>query len=157
MPVDDKRKPQIYIATDFSEWEFTRLAELIGELYPARQPLTREAYLRILKSESVTLFLSTIDDIIVGTATLVTYLKPGGMVGVIEDVVVGEAFRGLGVGSELTRAMIVEGTRQGAEVLDVNTRRDSARLFYEQLGFEQKGLTRDFYSLRYYMQKASRQ
>ena len=80
------------------------------------------------------------DEKFVGTLTLVVFRIPTGLRGWIEDVVVDESARGLGVGEALTVAAIQEAKERGVRSLDLTTRptRESANRLYARLGFERR-------------------
>ena len=78
------------------------------------------------------------DDAIVGTLTLVLFRIPTGVRGWIEDVIVDETARGLGVGEALTAEAIRLADDAGARTLDLTSRpsRRAAHRLYSKLGFE---------------------
>jgi ribosomal protein S18 acetylase RimI-like enzyme len=59
-------------------------------------------------------------------------------VGTIDELVVDEEFRGRRIGERLVEAVLEEGRRRGADVVEVTTheRRERARAFYRRCGFE---------------------
>ena len=91
-------------------------------------------------SESTTLFVATDGGAIVGTLTLVIFRIPTGLRAWIEDVVVDEDVRGLGVGEALTIAAVEEARSRGARSIDLTSRpsREAANAMYLKLGFERR-------------------
>lgn len=93
----------------------------------------------IVSSPATDLFLATDDDgTILGTATLVTFRIPTGRRAWIEDVVVDDAARGLGVGGALTQAMVDRAEELGCTTVDLTSRptREAANRLYQREGFE---------------------
>ncbi|MEU4238260.1 GNAT family N-acetyltransferase [Actinoplanes sp. NPDC026619] len=78
------------------------------------------------------------DGEIVGALTLVLFPIPTGLRAWIEDVVVDEAARGMGVGAALTREAVRLAREAGARTVDLTSRpsRAAANRLYERLGFE---------------------
>jgi ribosomal protein S18 acetylase RimI-like enzyme len=76
----------------------------------------------------------------IGMLTLVVYRAPGGLRGVIEDVVVDEAARGRGVGEALMREALALAEVAGVESVALTSRpdREAANRLYRRVGFEQR-------------------
>ena len=70
--------------------------------------------------------------------TLAFYRIPTGLKAWIEDVVVGAAARGHGVGEALNRAAIAEAAHRGAKNVSLTSRpsREAANRLYQRLGFQ---------------------
>ena len=85
----------------------------------------------------VTLYVARHEGRIVGTLTLAIFAIPTGRRAWIEDVVVDEAARGLGVGEQLTMAAVDEARRRGVRSVDLTSRptREAANALYQKLGF----------------------
>ena len=83
---------------------------------------------------------------LVGMATLATYTKLGARVGVIENVVVEEAFRGKGIGRDMVNSLIRRARGYGITHINLtsNPERVEAIALYKSLGFVQ----RDTYTFR---------
>ena len=77
---------------------------------------------------------------LVGTLTLAFFRIPTGLQARIEDVVVGEAGRGKGVGRELTNAAIDRARSAGAKSVGLTSRpsRAAANALYTSMGFERR-------------------
>ena len=67
--------------------------------------------------------------------------------GDVTNIVIGEAYRGKGLGRKLTAALLEEGRRCGIRefTLEVRVSNLSAIHIYESLGFQKEGLRRKFY------------
>lgn len=114
------------------------LNRLLPQLSSRAVALTNGDVERMVGSETTTLFVARHDQSIVGTLTLAVFSIPTGLRAWIEDVVVDEASRGLGVGEQLTMAAVDEARRRGARTVDLTSRpsRDAANAMYQKLGFE---------------------
>lgn len=75
---------------------------------------------------------------IVGMATLYCLTKVGKRIGYVEDVVVGSAYRGQGLGEKLMRSVIAAGRKKKLKNLFLTSRpsRAAANKLYAKLGFE---------------------
>jgi ribosomal protein S18 acetylase RimI-like enzyme len=111
---------------------------LLPQLSSSAPPLDDEALERVVRSPSNTVLVARIDGKIVGTLTLVRFPLPSGLRARIEDVVVDEAARGLGVGQALSRAALQIATESGARTVDLTSRpsREAANRLYQRLGFQ---------------------
>ncbi|MDQ0727277.1 N-acetyltransferase [Microbacterium sp. W4I20] len=85
-----------------------------------------------------TLFLAYVDEVAVGTLSLIFYRTPSGLRSRIEDVVVDESARGHGVGRALTRAAVESARGREARGIDLTSRpsRVAANELYKSEGFE---------------------
>lgn len=123
------------------------IAHAIGRLLPqlsrSARPLDRDAVASIVGCPTNTVFVARGDGEIIGMLTLVMFPLPSGLRARIEDVVVDERARGLGVGRALTEAAIRTATRHGVRTLDLTSRPDrvAANRLYERLGFRQREST----------------
>lgn len=112
---------------------------LIPQLSRSSPPPGVDELVDIVSSPATDLFLATDDDgTILGTATLVTFRIPTGRRAWIEDVVVDDAARGLGVGGALTQAMVDRAEELGCTTVDLTSRptREAANRLYQREGFE---------------------
>ncbi len=112
-------------------------AELIPQLSSSSPPPTAESLQAIVDSPDTILYIARVDDEIVGSLTLAFYRIPTGVKAWIEDVVVGAAARGHGVGEALNRAAIAEAGHRGAKNVSLTSRssREAANRLYQRLGF----------------------
>jgi ribosomal protein S18 acetylase RimI-like enzyme len=113
------------------------LNRLVPQLTTNAVAVSPEDLAAIVASEGSTLFVARDGDDVVGVATLVIYRVPTGLKGWIEDVVVDEAARGLGVGEALTLAALDEARTLGVRAVDLTSRpsREAAHALYQKLGF----------------------
>ncbi|HEX2782232.1 MAG TPA: GNAT family N-acetyltransferase [Ilumatobacteraceae bacterium] len=111
------------------------MARLLPQLSSASPP-DAAALARMISGGS-TLFVARVDGRIVGSLTLVFYRIPTGLKAWIEDVVVDEAARGLGVGEALSVAALDEARRRGVKYVSLSSRpsRGAANRLYQRLGF----------------------
>jgi ribosomal protein S18 acetylase RimI-like enzyme len=124
------------------------MARLVPQLSSASPP--DAAALATMISGGSTLFVARVDGRILGSLTLVFYRIPTGLKAWIEDVVVDEAARGLGIGEALSVAALEEARRHGAKYVSLSSRpsRGAANRLYQRLGFA----TRDTNVYRYVLQ-----
>lgn len=132
--------------------KISQVSELTEELYLACQrlvpqltshnpPPTREELGLLVTSPGSILLIARHPDFgpeIAGLAALVLYRVPTGMRGYIEDVVVDEMARGMGIGEALTRACLERARQAGAAqvMLTSNPARKAANRLYQRMGFE---------------------
>jgi ribosomal protein S18 acetylase RimI-like enzyme len=113
------------------------LNALLPQLSTSAPALTLADVEAVVASDSAALFVATNEGRVVGTLTLVVYGVPMGRRGMIEDVVVDEGARRMGVAEALTRAAIDEARLRRAITIDLTSRpsRDAANELYRKLGF----------------------
>jgi ribosomal protein S18 acetylase RimI-like enzyme len=113
---------------------------LLPQLSRTAEPLAAEALRRLVASESITVLIARDSDLIVGTLTLVMFPIPTGLRAWIEDVVVDESARGLGVGAALTEEALRLARAAGVRTVDLTSRpeRAAANRLYQRLGFERR-------------------
>ena len=127
---------------------YSSIMELLPQLYDNVFKLTYDDFGDILKSNYLKIFIEKSNNRVIAIGTLVSYIKLTGNVGIIEDFIVDEKYRGTGVGSNLLNHVVNYGFNSGISFIDVNTRREEASLFYKKNGFLEKGINRKLYSLR---------
>jgi ribosomal protein S18 acetylase RimI-like enzyme len=116
---------------------------LLPQLSSSATPLTAEDLATVIAAPGTTLFIARErggNQQIVGTLTLVAFRTPTGVRAWIEDVVVDEAARGLGVGEQLSRTAIEKARMQGARTVELTSRpsREAANRLYQRIGFERR-------------------
>lgn len=129
----------IEIVADVTDELVDAFARLIPQLSRSSPPPGIDELVDLVASPATDLFLATDDDgTILGTATLVTFRIPTGRRAWIEDVVVDDAARGLGVGGALTQAMVDRAQELGCSTVDLTSRpsREAANRLYQREGFE---------------------
>jgi ribosomal protein S18 acetylase RimI-like enzyme len=116
------------------------LNRLLPQLSSSAEPLTLNDVAWMVSSDVVTLYVARHEGRIVGTLTLAVFAIPTGRRAWIEDVVVDESARGLGVGEQLTMAAVDEARRRGVRSVDLTSRptREAANALYQKLGFEHR-------------------
>jgi ribosomal protein S18 acetylase RimI-like enzyme len=131
---------QIEAATEATAELVESLNRLVPQLSTSAEPLTMEDVERVVGSDVVTLFVARHDGRVVGTLTLAVFAIPTGWRAWIEDVVVDETARGLGVGERLTMTAVDEARRRGVRSVDLTSRpaREAANALYQKLGFERR-------------------
>jgi GNAT superfamily N-acetyltransferase len=115
-------------------------ARLIPQLSRSNPPPTADELAEIIAHPGSTIFVATLDDVIVGTLTLVTFRIPTAVRAWIEDVVTDDAARGKGVASALTKAALRHAAEVGAKTVELTSRpaREDANRLYQHLGFERR-------------------
>lgn len=127
----------IAIATTADDELVDSVRRLLPLLSKAEPP-SAEHLAAIIASEGSDLFVARVDGEIVGVLTLSTYPTLTGTKAWIDDVIVGEAARGHGVGEALNRAALDEARRRGIDGVDLTSRpsREAANRLYLRMGFE---------------------
>ena len=123
--------------------------EVTAELVEAFQRLTRQLSRsapppgeqqlgEIVHSSATRLLVATVDEVIVGSLTLVLFRLPTGLRAWIEDVVVDESVRRRGIGEALSREALRIAKDNGARTVDLTSRpsRKAANRLYQRLGFK---------------------
>ncbi len=116
------------------------LNALLPQLSTSAPALRADDVEDMVRSDTATLFVAYDEGCLVGTLTLVVFTIPTGQRAWIEDVVVDEDARGLGIGEKLTLAAIEEARARGVRSLDLTSRpsREAANALYRKLGFERR-------------------
>ena len=116
------------------------LNDLLPQLSSTAVQLAMSDVERMVNSDAATLFVAMEEGNIVGTLTLVVFTIPSGQRAWIEDVVVHEDARGLGIGEALTLAAVNEARERGVRSIDLTSRpsREAANALYQKFGFERR-------------------
>jgi ribosomal protein S18 acetylase RimI-like enzyme len=124
----------VRVSTDEVVKAFGRL---LPQLSRSAKPLDLTALDELVASDASTLLIARREGEIVGALTLVMFPIPTGRRAWIEDVVVDESARGLGVGAALTQEAVRLAREAGARTIDLTSRpsRAAANRLYERLGF----------------------
>jgi ribosomal protein S18 acetylase RimI-like enzyme len=127
----------VEVPTSASEELLAGINHLLPQLSTTAPPLTIENLEELVSNTALTFFVAFEGDVVVGTLTLVIFPIPTGLRAWIEDVVVDEAARGLGVGIALTNAATDEAQSRGVRSVDLTSRpsREAANALYQKLGF----------------------
>lgn len=131
---------QIIEATNVTPELVEAFARLIPQL-SSSNPAPTEAELAAICESEASVLLLAIDrdagDRIIGSLTLAWFRIPTGVRAWIEDVVVDERARGMGVGELLNRAALDRARELGARTVDLTSRpsREAANRLYQRIGF----------------------
>lgn len=141
-----------------------KISEPTDELYLALQKLipqigihkvspTRDELAALLNREGATLLVARYPDEnseIVGLLSLTVYQVPTGYRSIIEDVVVDQKYRRLGIGEALVRHAIELAREAGANGVSLtsNPQREAANQLYLSMGFELRKTNPYFYKLK---------
>ena len=113
-------------------------ARLLPQLSSSAAPLSATDLEAIIGSDTAHVLVARDDHgTILGAMTLIVFRIPTGLRGWIEDVVVDESARGLGVGAALNQRAIELAYELGARTIDLTSRpnREAANRLYQKLGF----------------------
>ncbi|HZU80828.1 MAG TPA: GNAT family N-acetyltransferase [Acidimicrobiales bacterium] len=115
------------------------LRRLLPQLSSSSNAPTDAEIDEIVEGPATFLFVAHPEDggPLLGALTLAVFRIPTGLRAWIEDVVVDEATRGKGIGSELVRAALAKAAALGCRTVDLTSRpsREAANRLYRQLGF----------------------
>lgn len=112
------------------------------------ESVVAERLVNTCKSGSLYFVVYSVRELIVGMATLVHVYKTTGFEGHIEDVVIDENYRSLGLGNDLTQHLIARARELKMTSISLtsnpdNPKRAEAIKLYQKLGFvERQGLMR---------------
>ncbi|AYN68160.1 GNAT family N-acetyltransferase [Euzebyella marina] len=102
--------------------------------------ITPRALHQVLQEDNHVIFMVCKDEKgeIVGIALMATYKVVSGFRGLVEDVVVDEAYRGKGIGRKLMDSLLEEARRKGIDevMLFTGHHRTAAINLYKSLGFK---------------------
>lgn len=114
------------------------LARLVPQLSSSAAPVTAEVVATVLACPANTVLVARSGGRVVGALTLVVFPLLTGVRAWIEDVVVEQDARGLGVGRRLVDAAVEEARERGATTVDLTSRpsREAANRLYAKAGFE---------------------
>jgi GNAT superfamily N-acetyltransferase len=114
------------------------LAHLLPQLNPKLAVPTMERLKAIVADPAVTLLVARDDDQIVGTTTVIVYTTPFWIKARLDEVVVDESARGMGVGEALVKASLDLARSSGVEVVELQSgvQREAANRLYPRMGFK---------------------
>ncbi len=144
---------QIQRVSEVTEGLYEALKRLVPQLGVHKVPPTRQELEELVESESSTLLIASESGgkaPILGMLCLIVYRVPTGTRSVIEDVVVDESARGLGIGEALVRHALDLAHGSGAEGVSLtsNPQRHAANHLYRSIGFELRQTNPYFYRFR---------
>jgi GNAT superfamily N-acetyltransferase len=116
------------------------LARLLPQLNPTLPVPDTERLERLLADPDVVLLIARDGDEIVGTTTVIVYTTPFWIKARLDEVVVDDSARGMGVGEALVKAALDIGRERGAQIGELQSgrgpNRAAAHRLYERLGFQ---------------------
>lgn len=129
---------------------YAAMQHLIPQLGQHKVPPTREEITRLLNTEGATLLIArhpAEDGQIVGILSLTVYRVPTGTRSIVEDIVVDQKARRMGIGEALVRRAIELAREAGANGVSLtsNPQREAANQLYLSLGFELRKTNPYFY------------
>ena len=92
-----------------------------------------------LSDPNSTTIVISIEDIIVGVASIHIIQKLTRILGIIEDVAVNKKYRGKGVGKKLVERLILIGKQKNCDKIVLSSSEQNSK-FYEKIGFKKKEL-----------------
>ena len=92
-----------------------------------------------LSDPNSTTIVISVEDIIVGVASIHIIKKLTRILGIIEDVAVNKKYRGKGVGKKLVERLILIGKQKNCDKIVLNSSEANSK-FYEKIGFKKKEL-----------------
>jgi ribosomal protein S18 acetylase RimI-like enzyme len=118
------------------------MARLVRQLSASAPPVQRHDVEAVVASDSTRLLVARNADgtSIVGSLTLVIFSIPTGIRALIEDVIVDQEARGLGIGTLLMQEAVKLARQAGARTVDLTSRpsREAANALYQREGFVQR-------------------
>ena len=129
----------IHEVTEVDDELVDAFARLIPQLSSSNPPPGAEALQAIVSSEASTILIARDDDgRIRGSMTLAMFRIPTGLRAWIEDVVVDEDARGMGIGQIINERALEIAREAGATTVELTSRpsREAANRLYLRMGFE---------------------
>ncbi len=128
----------IEIANEVTDELVRALADLVPQLSQSSTPPDADQVALLVADPGSVVFVARRDGLIVGTLTLVLYRIPTGVKAWIEDVVVDDSARGLGVGDALNQAALAAARTRGVKAVSLTSRpsREAANRLYQRIGFK---------------------
>ena len=123
--------------TEFGTDVFEALRILLPQLSKNAALPSPDLTQRIIESDATRLLFARQDEQILGMLTIVIFPIPTGVRAWIEDVVVDESGRGMGVGEALSEHALKLARLEGAKTVDLTSRpsREAANRLYQRIGF----------------------
>ena len=123
---------------DRIEFCLTGLRHLVPQLYPERDRLSYDELFDLIESDKVSMVFAIYHDEIVGVLTMVTLNILSGTRSWIEDVIVDDPVRGMGIGQALYEAALELADEKGSRTVNLisNPSRESSNRLYQRLGFD---------------------
>jgi len=115
--------------------DIERLCEIYSQAFSETTPMVKHWW-RIMENPDITYKVATLDEKILGVASLITIdkiLRSGSRMGLIEDVAVSPESRGLGLGKLLIEDLLALAEEKGCYKVVLNCSDDNVP-FYEKCG-----------------------
>lgn len=114
---------------------------LIPQLSLSAGKLSFRDFSKIIREKNTLFFVFRDGGKIIGMGLLVFILTPVGLRARIEDMVVDEKYRGRGLGTVLTRRLVLEAKKRKARWVEFTSRKDrvTTNRFYKKFGFKPRG------------------
>ena len=123
--------------TEYGTDVFEALRVLLPQLSKNAALPSTDLTQRIIESDATRLLFARQDERVLGMLTIVIFPIPTGVRAWIEDVVVDESGRGMGVGEALSEHAMQLARLEGAKTVDLTSRpsREAANRLYQRIGF----------------------
>ena len=132
----------VYFSMDepLTHEDMEAIIKLCAELSPDKPLVTEADIVAVWQRGGLLLAREVGSGEVCGMASLATYRKLNGTVGVIEEVIVAGQFRGEGAATALIGGLIAYGKRLGLLHINLTSRPDrlEANALYRRLGFEKR-------------------
>jgi GNAT superfamily N-acetyltransferase len=125
-----------------SDADYHTAYPLILQLFPHLDMQTYAHRVFVARATGYRMFVGQVEDDVVGVIGIISnHNIHDGFVTYIEHVVVGEAHRGMGYGSQLIRFAEERALEEGCKLIELDTDlgNDKARKLYEKSGYKQSG------------------
>ena len=130
----ERREQQIEVR-DAKFEDIERLCEIYSQAFSETTPMVKHWW-RIMENPDITYRVATLDEKILGVASLITIdkiLRSGSRMGLIEDVAVSPESHGLGLGKLLIEDLLALAEEKGCYKVVLNCSDDNVP-FYEKCG-----------------------
>ena len=139
--------------SEVTEEVYLAVQQLIPQLGIRKTPPTLDELTALVKSESSTLLIARYpyeSGAIAGILALAIYRVPTGLRSIVEDVVVDEEIRRLGIAEGLLRHAIDLAREAGASGVSLtsNPKREAANQLYRSLGFQRRETNAYFFEIK---------
>lgn len=125
--------------------DIPEMADLLSELFAIEDDFTvdieKQSYglKLLLDTPNATILVAEDNERVIGMVSMQSLVSTaiGESVGLIEDMIVTQAYRGKGIGSSLLEALIAESAKKnyGRLTLGADSRNSAAIAFYQKYGF----------------------
>lgn len=138
---------------EITEEVYKAVCKLVPQLGSHKVVPTFDELTVLVKSDASTLLVARypeLDSYIVGILTISVYRVPTGVRSIVEDVIVDDSMRRLGIARALMNGAIEIARDAGANGISLtsNSQRVAANLLYQNLGFSKRETNAYFYKLQ---------